>query len=317
MPANEPYDVVIVGGGPGGLAAALTLGRGRKRVLLCDAGPRRNAAAEHIYNFVTRDGTVPDDFRRIGREQLAKYTNVQVVDARVESVTGSKGAFAVGLTSSVVESRRVLLCSGMIDQMLPIKGFAELWGQAIFQCPYCHGWEIQDRKWAFLVNATEPAMLRHFALLTLGWTNDLVVVSTSQLELPPEIQGELIAAGIRLERAPVARLHSEGQHLQSIELSDGTVIPCDFIFTHPPQTQVPLVAALGLTLDDHGYVQVDPMSRETSTPGIYAAGDLTTRMQAATLAAAAGMGAAAAINAELTAELAIKGELKGLKNSKY
>src|SRR5688572_18883556 len=121
-------DVVIVGGGPAGLSAALALGRARKRVLLCDSGARRNATAEHIHNFVTRDGTPPDEFRRVGRQELATYPNVETRDVRVESVSGSRGAFRVDLASGSVETRRILLCTGMIDEMLPIEGFRELWG---------------------------------------------------------------------------------------------------------------------------------------------------------------------------------------------
>src|SRR5687768_1591765 len=135
------YDIVIVGGGPGGLSAALALGRARKRVLLCDSGPRRNAAADQIHNFVTRDGTPPHEFRRIGRQQLATYPNVETREVPVESISGTRGAFQVRLTTGTVEARRILLCTGMIDEMLPIDGFRELWGRGIFQCPYCHGWE--------------------------------------------------------------------------------------------------------------------------------------------------------------------------------
>src|SRR5262245_55977893 len=151
------YDVVIVGGGPSGLSAALALGRARKRVLLCDSGPRRNAAAGHIHNFVTRDGTPPDEFRQIGRQQLAGYPSVEVRDARVESISGTRGAFRVDLTSGVAEARRVLLCVGMVDEMLPLDGFRELWGRAIFQCPYCHGWEVQDRRWGYLALAADSS----------------------------------------------------------------------------------------------------------------------------------------------------------------
>ena len=129
------YDVAIVGGGPAGLAAALALGRARKRVLLCDAGPRRNAMAEHIHNFVTRDGTTPDDFRRVARQQLATYSNVDALESRVASISGVRDAFHVELPGSVIDARRVLLCTGMIDDMLPIDGFRELWGRAVFQCP--------------------------------------------------------------------------------------------------------------------------------------------------------------------------------------
>src|SRR6188768_1204343 len=136
------FDVVIVGGGPAGLSASLALGRARRRVLVCDAGLRRNAAATHIHNFVTRDGTSPDDFRHAARQDLARYSSVEMRDVGVLSVSGTRGEFQVELGSGAVSARRVLLCAGMIDELLPIEGYSELWGQSIFQCPYCHGWEV-------------------------------------------------------------------------------------------------------------------------------------------------------------------------------
>ena len=142
------YDALIVGAGPAGLSAALTLGRARKRVLLCDAGPRRNAAAEHVHGFVTRDGVTPADFRRIGRQQLEPYRNVEVRDVAVEKISGERGAFEVRLTGRQEQARRVLLCTGMIDELPGGDGFRALWGTSIFQCPYCHGWEAQDRRFA-------------------------------------------------------------------------------------------------------------------------------------------------------------------------
>ena len=303
------YDVVIVGGGPGGLSAALALGRARKRVLLCDSGPRRNAAAERIHNFVTRDGTPPDTFRRVGREQLAAYPQVEIREDRVESLSGARGAFRVGLTSGVVDARRVLLCTGMVDEPLPIEGFRELWGRSIFQCPYCHGWEVQDRPWGYLARGVDAPMLLHFALQARGWTRDLVVFTGGAIDLSPEARGTLETAGIRVETEPIARLIARGDRLEAVELANGTTVPREVLFTHPPQRQVDAVEAMGLALDEHGYVQVDPMRRETSVPGIYAAGDLASRMQGALFAAAAGGQAAAMINAELTAELALSGAL--------
>jgi thioredoxin reductase len=303
------YDIVIVGGGPGGLSAALALGRARKRVLLCDSGPRRNAAAEQVHNFVTRDGTPPDEFRRIGRQQLATYPNVETREVRVESISGTRGAFQVRLTSETVEARRILLCTGMIDEMLPLDGFSELWGRGIFQCPYCHGWEVQDLRWGYLGRAADSAHFLPFALMARGWTRDLVVFTGGTFELPPEDRVTLDAAGIRLETAPVARLLGREHRLEAVELSDGTSVPCEVLFTHPPQQQVELVRKLGLALGDDGYVQVDATKRETSVPGIYAAGDLTTRMQGAIYAAATAAQAAAMINMELTMELAPSGAL--------
>lgn len=304
-----PYDVIIAGGGPAGLAAALALGRARKRVLLCDAGPRRNAMAEHIHNFVTRDGTPPDEFRRVGRAQLAPYPKVEVRDAPVDGVAGSRGAFQVAVGDDTVEARRVLLCTGMIDEMPAIAGLRELWGRAVFQCPYCHGWEVQDRPWGYLARAADLSHLVPFAILLRGWTRDVVAFTGGAFEVPGDAVERLRAAGVRLETAPLARLVAEGHRLQAVELSDGTRVRCEALFSHPAQRQVGLVRALGVALDDDGLVRVDPMTRETSVPGVYASGDLTTRMQGAVFAAAAGVQAAAAINVELTMELASRGAL--------
>ena len=301
------FDIVIVGGGPAGLAAALTLGRARKRVLLCDSGLRRNAGAIHVQNFVTRDGTPPQEFRDIGRRQLLAYPSVEVRDVRVASIDGTRGAFQVALDGGVVEARRVLLCTGMIDELPPIEGFRELWSRAIFQCPYCHGWEIQDRRWAYLGRAAEAGHLLPFTLMLRGWTNDVVAFTGGEFEVPEDARATLSTAGIRLETAPVARLVARGHALTGIELSDGTRVACDALFTHPPQRHVDLIRQLDLALDEHGFVKIDPMRRETSVPGIYAAGDLTTRMQAAIHAAAAGTHAASMINVELSAELAVAG----------
>ena len=300
------YDVVIVGGGPAGLAAALTLGRARKRVLLCDSGPRRNAAAAHVHNFVTRDGITPHDFRRIARDQLAVYPCVDVRDARSLAIAGDRGAFAVTLDDGVVDARRILLCTGMIDEVPDIPGARELWGRSIFQCPYCHGWEVQDRRFAYL--ALEPSTLT-FAVFLLGWTKDVVALSNNGFAAPPELRASLAEGEVRLDVRPIARVVGDGGQLSAIEFADGSRLERDVIFVHPHQRQVDLVRDLGLALDGKGFVQVDETSRETSRPGIYAAGDLTTGAQGALLAAAAGTRAAAMLNHALTVELASSGAL--------
>lgn len=301
------YDVVIVGGGPAGLSAALALGRARKRVLLCDSGPRRNAAAVHVHNFVTRDGTPPDEFRQVARRQLTEYPSLETRDVRVESISGARGEFSVRLHSETVDARRILLCNGMIDEMMPVDGFSELWGRSIFQCPYCHGWENQDLRWGYLARAADATRFLPFALQARGWARDTVAFTNGGFDVPEESRRALMAAGIRLETAPVSRLVARDQRLEAVELSDGRSVPLDILFAHPPQQQVPLVRELGVELDDDGYVRVDTMKRETSVPGIYAAGDLTTRGQAAILAAASGMQAAASINVDLSMEFASSG----------
>jgi thioredoxin reductase len=168
---------------------------------------------------------------------------------------------------------------------------------------------VQDRRWGYLARAKDTQFLLHFALLARGWTRDLVVFTSGEVELAAEARDKLQRAGIRLEETPISRLVVHEQQLEAVELSDGSRVPRDVLFSHPPQRQVELVRTLGVELDDDGFVRVDAMTRETSVSGIYAAGDLTTRLQGAIWAAAAGAQAAAAINGDLTAELALTGDV--------
>jgi thioredoxin reductase len=195
----------------------------------------------------------------------------------------------------------------MIDELLSIDGFRELWGRSIFQCPYCHGWEVQDRRWGYLGRAADESHFLPFSLLARGWTRELVAFTGGTFEVPDEARVRLDTAGIRLETAPVVRLVAREGQLASVELADGARVACEVLFTHPPQRQTDLVRALGVALDEDGYVRVDATKRETSVPGIYAAGDLTMRMQAAIAAAASGTQAAAMINVDLALDLAASG----------
>jgi thioredoxin reductase len=289
-------DVVIVGGGPAGLSAALTLGRARTRVLLCDAGPRRNATAQRVHGFVTQDGTPPNEFRRIAREQLQPYTNVELRDVGVDAIAGEVDHFCVTLADGrLVEARHVLLAVGMIDVLPELPGVRELWGKAIFQCPYCHGWENRDRSFGYL--APSEARL-DWARFLLGWSADVTVFTDGRIEVPGPIRERLEQAGVAIEERRLRALIGSTE-LEAIEFEDGQRLARAVLFMHPPQRQTELVAGLGLALDQHGFVVVDGHHR-TSRPGIYAAGDLSSPMQAALLAAAAGTNAAHMINHELT-----------------
>lgn len=298
------YDVIIIGGGPAGLSAALALGRARKRVLLCDAGARRNAAAEQVHTFVTRDGTPPTEFRRVAHEQLRAYPNVERRDVRVVALErdgdGLRATLGDGLR---VAAARAVLALGVIDELPDLPGYRELWGKSVFQCPYCHGWEVQDRRFAFL--APGPEMLS-FAIFLSGWSSDVVALTDGKFAVDDAARADLQRAGVRLDERPLRRLHAADGELSAIEFEGGDRLAREVLFARPPQRQTELVRSLGLELDDHGYVRVDAHGR-TSMPGVYAAGDLTTPIQAALLAAAAGMQAAAMLNHELTLARALSG----------
>lgn len=282
------YDVVIAGGGPAGLSGALALGRARRRVLLSDGASRRNAAATHIHGFVTRDGTPPDEFRRIARAQLEPY-GVDIRDQGIEAIRGERGAFEVQLASETVRAKRILLCTGMIDVLPAIEGFREQWGKTIFICPYCHAWEVQDQRFGFLAPSAE---MLAFGSLLRCWTDDVVLFTNGAFEVPPEM---LAATPHAIEQRRIRRVMAGG-----VELEDGTLVKLGAIFVKPPQRQVPIVASLQLALDGNGYVVVNEQ-RQTSVAGIYAGGDLVMAVQSAIFAAASGYQAAAMLNHELSA----------------
>ncbi|MES2641695.1 MAG: NAD(P)/FAD-dependent oxidoreductase [Myxococcota bacterium] len=291
-------DVILVGGGPAGLSAALMLGRARKRTLLLDAGPARNARAVGVHNFVTRDGISPRDFRAAAHADLRAYPSVEAREARVVDIARDGDRLHVTLEDGTVETtRRVLLSTGIVDVPPPIPGLAEVWGTSAFQCPYCHGWEGQDQPWGVYVTADA---LAPWALLLLGWTSRLTVFTDGRT-LSAEVLAQFAEAGVRVETRSIARLHSDAGHLQQIEVEGGEIVSATSLFLRPEQRPTAIVTRLGLALDDQGLVKVSEM-KESSMPGVHVAGDATTMFQGAVAAAAAGTMAAAMMNHGLTHE---------------
>lgn len=287
-------DVVVIGGGPAGLAASLALGRAVKRVLLSDGGTRRNARAEHMHGFVTRDGIPPAEFRRIGRSQLGPY-DVMTHEAGVAAIErSSDGELVVRMMDGTsARCRRVLLAMGLVDEVPSIEGLRELWGQSVFSCPYCHGWELRARPWGVL--ATEAAHLE-YALLSRGWTDDLVVFTNGAFTLTSAQRDALASSRIRIEARPLRRLMSDHDgRLKGVELDDRAQVPLAALVVRPKQRQTELVRRLDLALDERGLLITDA-DAQTSMPGVHAAGDLSEPVQAAIVAAAAGTRAAYRMN---------------------
>ena len=290
------FDVAIVGGGPAGLSAALVLGRARKRTLLVDSARPRNAVAGHIHGFLTQDGASLDDFRAVAREQLRRYPNVEVRTGAVARITGEVDAFDLSLGEhGVARARRVLLCSGLEEELPERPGFREAWGSSILECPYCHGWEVQDRLLGYLLPDRDSL---EFPLLLQAWSDRVILFTDGRAEVPEEVMRRLRERGIAVEARPVAGAVLEpGRGLVGLRLQDGTVTACDAVFTRLPQRLSALVDAMGLDRET-GLVKVNELM-ETSVPGVSAAGDLTNQVHGAIVAAAAGSNAAHALNRSL------------------
>jgi thioredoxin reductase len=269
------YDAIIVGGGPAGLAAALTLGRARRSVLLLDAGQGRNAPAAAVHNLLAHDGTPPEELRRIGRKQLARYPSVQLREATVDGAQADAGVgFQLRLDGAeTVEARRLLLATGLVDELPEIDGLAELWGRSAFHCPYCHGFEVSGRRLAVLGAGPERVRL---ALHLSRFTDD-VVLCTSGEPLPPDLAELLAANDIQARREPVTRFEGDAGRLERVVLAGGEALERDAVFIATVLRQrSDLASRLGCALLPDGCVEVDEFAA-TSVPGVYAAGDMAHR----------------------------------------
>lgn len=298
-------DVVIVGGGPAGLNAALLLGRGRRTVLLADAGAGRNKPASHVHNLLTRDGMTPDELRRIARADIEQYPTVRVVDSTVTSVTGGQGEFTVTLADGHTETaRRILLATGVVDELPDVAGLRELWGRSVLHCPYCHGFEVRDQPLAVLV--THPLGVMMAVRLRASFSDDVVVCTNGQFELDDGQRGMLAAREIPVREQPIERLDGEGDKLRQVVFADGATLEPAAVFVHPVTRQAsPLARELGCSILDDDAVEIND-THQTTVPGVFAAGDLAHRpampfgREQVGVAAAAGLTAAVFIDQEMT-----------------
>lgn len=294
--AAKGYDVVVVGGGAAGLSAALVLGRARRAVAVVDSGAPRNAPAAHMQGYLSRDGMPPGDLLAAGRAEVTGY-GVEVID---DQVVGIDQGYLVRLAGgTVLAARRVLVTTGIRDELPDVRGLHERWGRDVLHCPYCHGWEVRDQPLGVL--GTLPGSAQH-ALLVRQWSDD-VVFFTHAYDLTAAERAALDARGVRVVDGAVARLVVDGDTLTGVELADGRVVARSAVFIRPGNLPHPdgLLAGLGCEVDEAGFVTVDATGR-TSNPGVWAAGNVVDPRAQVITSAGAGNAAAIAINADLVSD---------------
>ncbi|MFM1724376.1 NAD(P)/FAD-dependent oxidoreductase [Rhodococcus sp. PAM 2766] len=298
------YDVVVVGGGAAGLEGALMLARSRRSVLVIDAGDPRNAPAEGVHGFLSRDGIAPADLTRIGADEVRRYGG-QVVDGTVADVRRGEAGFTVLLTDGrTVPARRVLVTTGLTDELPEVPGVRERWGRDVLHCPYCHGWEISNEPVGVL--GTGP-MSVHQALMFRQWTDDVTLFLHTAPEPTDEEREKLAARGVRVVAGRVAELVIDDDRLAGVRLEDGTVVNRRALVVAPRfVARVDALTSLGIE------TELEPMSGGrfvpadwsglTKVPGLWVAGNVTDVKAQVLAAAASAATAAVAINNDLITE---------------
>ncbi|NJC72562.1 NAD(P)/FAD-dependent oxidoreductase [Planosporangium thailandense] len=301
---RDSYDVVVVGGGAAGLSGALMLARARRSVVVIDAGAPRNAPAAGVHGLLARDGMRPTDLLERGRAEVRGYGG-RIVPGEVGAVARDDDRFAVTLVDGrTVRARRLLVATGLVDELPDVPGLRDRWGRDVVHCPYCHGWEVRDR--AIGVLASGPLAV-HQALLFRQWSADVTFFSHTAPPPTDEEAEQLAARGISVVDGEVASLEIVEDRLTGVRLSDGTVVGCEVLAVSSRMAaRADFLSALGLRPAEHPagvgeHIPADPTGR-TDVPGVWVAGNVTDLAAQVGTAAAAGATAAAAINADLVAE---------------
>ncbi|WP_432510695.1 FAD-dependent oxidoreductase [Kineococcus sp. SYSU DK001] len=303
---NPSHDVVVVGGGAAGLAAAVALGRARRTVLVLDAQEPRNAPAHGVHNFLTRDGLDPRELQRLGAEEVRRYGGTVLTTTATGAVRTATG-FTVHTPFGGFDARRLVVATGLVDDLPPVPGLREQWGEGVVHCPYCHGYEVAGQPIGVLGTS---ALSGHQAWLFRQWSEDVTYFTHTAPELDPGRREELLARGVRVVDGEVVEVVTEDGALTGVRLADGTVVARRVLVVGAPlRVHSPVLDALGLAREPVVLGGVEIGERypsgpggATTLPGVHLAGNVTDPQAQVVTAAGAGLVAGAAVNADLIAE---------------
>jgi thioredoxin reductase len=293
-------DVVIVGAGPAGLSAALILGRCCRDILVCDDGTPRSWASKEMHGFITRDGLHPDAFRKLARGEIARYENVEFCDGEVVDIESSGSSFEVRLADDRrVTCRKVLIATGLFDELPPIPDIDVYFGISVFQCPYCDGWELRQSSIAVYGKGQKGL---HMARALTSWTRDIVLCTDGPARLSRDERAQLASNKISLIEKRVWKLEGKNGQMTAIVFEDGSRSERRALFFDlPSHPQSALTRKVGCSFTRAGRVKCGKYEA-TSVPGVYVAGNIVGDVQLSIVAAAEGAKAAFGINLALTRE---------------
>ncbi|TGE06669.1 NAD(P)/FAD-dependent oxidoreductase [Hymenobacter fodinae] len=290
-------DVIIVGGSYAGLSAAMLLGRSMRQVLVIDNQRPCNRQTPHSHSYLTRDGETPAAIAAIAREQVAQYPTVSFLTNTVINAEASDGGFQIQTQSGeTFSSRKLLLATGVIDELAPIPGVAECWGISVLHCPFCHGYEVREQRLGLLANGAAGAEL---VTLIRNWSRQLTLFTNGPADFDSEQRAVIEQHQVPVIETPIRALEHTAGYLTAVHTTDGQHYPLEAIFARfPIRLAGNLAEQLGCELTETGHIAASEFGT-TNVPGLYAAGDATTFMRQVAVAVANGGKAGAAIVREL------------------
>ncbi len=300
MEKRKHYDVIVVGGSYSGLAAAMTLGRALKQVLVIDDHKPCNRQTPQSHNFITQDGKSPGEIAALARQQVENYSTVEFFDGRAVQGAKTESGFEITTESGQkFTAKKLIFASGINDLLPELEGIAECWGISVLHCPYCHGYEVKNEPTGVLGNGDYGF---EFSAFISNWTKDLTLFTNGKSLLTKEQTASLQKRNITIFEKEIAKLEHRQGYLQQLVFKDGTVHPLKAMYTHSPFTQKSTIPQnLGCFITEEGYIQVDALQK-TSIAGVYACGDNTTRLRSVAVAVAQGTTAGMMLAKEMILE---------------
>lgn len=300
MTANKSYEVIIIGGSYAGLSAAMALGRSLRKTLIIDAGKPCNRQTPHSHNFLTQDGSTPQEIAALAKSQVKKYDSIHFYEGlAVEGKKLTEGFEITTQQGDVFTAKKVVFATGVKDVMPDIDSFAECWGISIVHCPYCHGYEIQNKKTAIIANGKNAF---HLASLVNNLSQKITILTSGEMDFDENEVQKLKQHQINIVEKEISAIEHNNGQLEKVSFKDGSTESFDCAYTTIPFEQhTDLPKKLGCELTEHGLIEVNDM-QQTSLEGIYACGDTSTMMRSVATAIYGGNITGGMVNNELTLE---------------
>lgn len=297
---KNQFDVIIVGGSYSGLSSAMSLGRSLRKVLVIDSGKPCNEQTPHSQNFLTQDGKTPKEISTIAKEQVEEYSTIEFYEGFATSGIKTENGFEITTKKDdKFESKKLIFATGIIDEIPNIKGFKECWGISLIHCPYCHGYEFQNKKTGIIANGDRGF---HIASLVNNLTKDLTIFTRGEANFTDEQIEKLRKNNIEIIETEIGELKHQNGMVESLILSDGKVLNFEAVYGAFPFIQHSDIAeSLGCEMTEMGHIKIDQFQKANVT-GLLACGDNSSPMRSVANAVYTGNLAGAMVNAELTAE---------------